>query len=124
MHNAPLAGLSILVIEDEPLLRKQIGSHLERLGVDVTGADSLARARKLIQDLDFDFALVDVNLPDGSGTDLLKEKLFSANTGVIVMTAEGAIAGAVEAMRLGAVDYLPKPFDLGHLPLTISRVRR
>ena len=89
MHNAPLAGLSILVIEDEPLLRKQIGSHLERLGVDVTGADSLARARKLIQDLDFDFALVDVNLPDGSGTDLLKEKLFSANTGVIVMTAEG-----------------------------------
>lgn len=124
MQNSPLSSLSILVVEDEPLLRKQISAYLERLGADVTGADGLQRARKLIQDLDFDFLLLDVNLPDGLGTELLKDKSVPANTGVIIMTAEGAVTGAVDAMRLGAVDYLVKPFDLGQLPLVINRARR
>lgn len=124
MQNPALASLSILIVEDEPLLRKQITAYFERLGADVTSAESLERARKLIQDLGFDFALLDVNLPDGSGTDLLKERAFAANTGVIVMTAEGAVSGAVEAMRLGALDYLVKPFDLAQLPLVINRARR
>ena len=124
MQNPALASLSMLIVEDEPLLRKQITAYLERLDADVTGTDSLQRARKLIQDLNYDFALLDVNLPDGLGTDLLKEKAFPANTGVIIMTAEGGISGAVEAMRLGALDYLVKPFDLAQLPLAINRARR
>jgi DNA-binding NtrC family response regulator len=124
MQNSALGSLAILIVEDEPLLRKQIMAYLERLGADVTAADNLARARKLIEDLGFDFVLLDVNLPDGTGTDLLREKAFAANTGVIVMTAEGGVAGAVEAMRLGALDYLAKPFDLGQLPLAINRARR
>src|SRR5437868_5796337 len=124
MLNAALAGLSILVVDDEPLLRKQISAYLERLGADVTSADSLERARKLVQDLSFDFALLDVNLPDGLGTELLKDKTIPANTGVIVMTAEGGVAGAIDAMRLGALEYLVKPFDLGQLPLVINRARR
>jgi DNA-binding NtrC family response regulator len=65
-----------------------------------------------------------VNLPDGRGTTLLEEKAFSTNTGVIVMTADGAVTGAVEAMRLGALDYLVKPFDVAELPLVIARARR
>ena len=124
MQNSALAGLSILIVDDEPLLRKQISSYLERLGADVTAADCLQRARKLIQDLSFEFVLLDVNLPDGLGTDLLREKALSGNTGAIVMTAEGGVAGAVEAMRLGALDYLVKPFDLAQLPLVINRARR
>ncbi len=119
-----LAGLSLLVLEDEALLRKQIGAQLERHGADVTGAGTLEAARRFLAELPFDFALLDVNLPDGLGTDLLKEKLFSANTGVIVMTADGGVAGAVEAMRLGAIDYLVKPFDPEELPLVIARARR
>ncbi|MFO1501411.1 MAG: sigma-54 dependent transcriptional regulator [Verrucomicrobiota bacterium] len=124
MQNLALAGLSILVVEDEPLLRKQVAAYLERLGADLTSADSVQRARKLVQDLGFDFVLLDVNLPDGSGLDLLKDKAIAGNTGVVVMTAEGGVAGAVEAMRLGALDYLVKPFDLGQLPLVINRARR
>src|SRR5215470_2855836 len=93
-----LSGLEILIVEDEPLLRKQLGAQLERLGMEVTGTGTLEGARQLISDLSFDFALVDVNLPDGRGTDLLKENLFSANTGVVVMTANGEVTGAVEAM--------------------------
>ena len=119
-----LAGLDILVVEDESLLRKQIAAQLESLGADVTGVGTLEAAHRSLAELGYDFALLDVNLPDGRGTSLLEEKKFSAATGVIVMTAEGGVAGAVEAMRLGALDYLVKPFDVAELPLVISRARR
>ena len=119
-----LNGLDILIVEDEPLLRKQLSAHLERLGMEVTGTSTLSGARQLLSDMTFDFALIDVNVPDGRGTDLLKENLFGSNTGVVVMTANGEIAGAVEAMKLGALDYLVKPFDPLELPLVISRARR
>src|ERR1051325_8364984 len=117
MPNDTLAGLGLLIVEDEALLRKQIAAHLESLGADVTGAATLQQARQLIADLSFDFSLLDLNLPDGQGTDLLKDKLFPPGTGVIVMTADGAVSGAVDAMRLGALDYLVKPFDPAELPL-------
>src|SRR5262245_52004891 len=119
-----LAGLGILVVEDEPLLRRQLSAHLERLQGDVTRAATLEAARKFVAELSFDFVLLDVNLPDGRGTDLLKEKSFAANTGVIVMTADADVASAVEAMRLGALDYLVKPFDPAEIPLVIARARR
>src|SRR5213593_3922105 len=124
MQDVTLAGLSILIVEDETLLRKQIAAHLDKLGADVTGADTVQAAKRFIAQLDFDFALLDVNLPDGRGTELLKEKAFSPGTGVVVMTAEGGVGGAVEAMRLGALDYLVKPFDPAELPLVIARARR
>jgi DNA-binding NtrC family response regulator len=124
MSNSDLAGFSILIVEDEPLLSKQIAAYLERLGADVTSVSTLQRAKRVIEDLSFDFALLDVNLPDGLGTDLLRQKLVPKNTGTIVMTAEGGIQGAVEAMRLGALDYLVKPFDPAQLPLVITRARR
>jgi len=124
MPDATLAGLGVLILEDEPLLRRQLTAHLEGLGADVTGVGTLGAARRIVDDLPLDVALLDVNLPDGHGTDLLKEKAFSANTSVIVMTAEGGVAGAVEAMRLGALDYLVKPFDPGEMALVIARARR
>jgi len=124
MPETPLAGLSILIVEDEPLLRRQLSAHLERLGADVSGAGTLEIGRRLIADLQLDFVLLDVNLPDGQGTGLLREKVFSTNTGVVVMTADGGVAGAVEAMRLGALDYLVKPFDPAEVPLVIARALR
>src|ERR1041385_3303038 len=124
MQDVALAGLSILIVEDESLLRKQIAAHLEKLGADVTGADTVQGARRFVAELDFDFVLLDVNLPDGRGTDLLKDKVFAASTAVVVMTAEGGVGGAVEAIRLGAVDYLVKPFDPAELPLVMARAHR
>ncbi|HEX4644026.1 MAG TPA: sigma-54 dependent transcriptional regulator [Verrucomicrobiae bacterium] len=124
MQSAGLAGLEILIVEDEPLLRRQMAAQLEKLGAEASAAANLATAKKFIADQEFDFAFLDVNLPDGQGTDLLKEKIFPANTAVIVMTAEAGVAGAVEAMRLGAVDYLAKPFEPGELALVIARARR
>jgi DNA-binding NtrC family response regulator len=119
-----LEAVDILVVEDESLLRKQIIAHLESVGADVTGAGTLQAAKQSLANLNFDYALLDVNLPDGRGTTLLEPRAFSPTTGVIVMTAEGGVAGAVEAMRLGALDYLVKPFEVEELSLVISRARR
>jgi DNA-binding NtrC family response regulator len=124
MQDGVLAGLEILIVEDEPLLRRQIVAQLDRLGAETSPAADLGAARQLIRGQEFDFALLDVNLPDGLGTDLLKETAFPPHTAVVVMTAEAGIAGAVEAMRLGAVDYLAKPFDPAALPLVLARARK
>ena len=124
MSNAPLAGLTVLVLDDEPLLRRQLTAALERLGADVSAADSLRAARQFAAEQGFDFALLDVNLPDGLGTDLLREKVFATTTGIVVMTAEGGVGGAVEAMKLGALDYLTKPFEPEALLLVLTRARQ
>lgn len=119
-----LTGTNVLVVEDEPLERRGIVAFLERQGADVTGVDTLAAARNAAASLPLDFVLLDVNLPDGLGTDLLREGVFSANTGVVVMTALGGVAGAVEAMKLGALSYLSKPFEKAELLLVFNQVRR
>ncbi len=124
MHDGTLTGVSILVVEDEPLLRRQMTAHLQRAEADVIAAENLKLARKVIAEQDFAVALLDVNLPDGRGTDLLKEKAFPSSTAVIVMTADGGVAGAIEAIQLGALDYLQKPVDPVALTLVIARARK
>lgn len=124
MNANELKCLNLLVVEDEPLLRRQLAAHLEQFGADVTAADTVAATRQWLRNEPFDFVLLDVNLPDGLGTDLLREKAFPSATTVIVMTANGGVASAVEAMRLGAADYLVKPFDPSELPLVIARAQR
>ena len=124
MPQSLLAGLNILLLEDELLLRKRLAGFLEKEGAEVTALASVADARRALDNLTFDAALIDVNLPDGRGTDLLRDKLFPATTNVIVMTAEGGVEGAVEAIRAGAADYLVKPFDPQELPVRLAQARR
>jgi DNA-binding NtrC family response regulator len=124
MEFLTLAGLDILVVEDELLLRKQIAAALERLDADVYVVSTLAAARQMLGEQAFGLVLLDVNLPDGAGTDLLRENAFPPATSVVVMTAQGGVAVAVEAMRLGAADFLAKPFDLSELPLVVARAQR
>lgn len=124
MSSGPLSGFNILVVDDEPLLRRHLGATLEGMGADVSLADSLRAARQLAGDLSFDFVLLDVNLPDGTGTDLLRDRVFGATAGVVVMTAMGGVAGAVAAMKMGAMDYLTKPFEPEALALTMARARQ
>lgn len=119
-----LTGLRILMVEDETLLRRRFTAYLEGLGAEVTAASSRQEAEAALATPDFDVALLDVNLPDGRGTDLLKDGKIPPTVATLVMTAGGGVAGAVDAMRLGAVDYLVKPFDLEELPVRIERVRK
>ena len=116
-------GCEILLVEDDAPFRKRIAAYLRHLGADVTEAGRLEDARRLLRDLRFEFALVDLHLPDGEVLGLLREGAFSENTGVVVMTAFGGVKQAVEAMRLGAGDYLSKPFEPEELPLAFARCR-
>jgi DNA-binding NtrC family response regulator len=117
-------GAALLLVEDEPLLRRRIAAHLEKLGAEVTPTATLAEAREALRNVSFDFALLDVNLPDGRSIDLLSGKAVPASVVVIVMTAEGGVGGAIEALRNGAADYLVKPFDLDELAVRLARARR
>lgn len=118
-----LSGCDILLLEDDPTLRKRLAAYLTATGAEVTSAGRLAEARRLLADVSFDYALIDLHLPDGEGLDLLREKAFSETTGVVVMTAFGSIAKAVEAIKLGAGDYLSKPFEPEAMQLAFARCR-
>ena len=116
-----LAGRDLLVLDDEPLWRRRLVAYLEKQGAQVTGVGTVAEARQAATHLAFDLALLDVNLPDGEGFDLLREGVLGGATPVVIMTSEGGVERAVEAFRLGARDYLAKPFDLAELPLVLGR---
>src|SRR5438552_5683208 len=118
------SGATLLLLEDEPLLLKKIAAHLELLNCVVTPVKSLAEARQVLAHLEFDFALLDLTLPDGRSLALLEKKEIPESTITVIMTAEGGVSGAVEAMRIGAADYLVKPFDLDELGVRLGRARR
>ncbi len=123
MPDAPALtpGCEILILEDDVPLRKRLAAHLRLVGADVTEASRLDEARRLLADMRFDFAVVDLHLPDGDVLDLLRANAFSENTAVVVMTAFGGIKEAVEAMRHGAGDYLTKPFEPDEIPFAFAR---
>ncbi|SVD31472.1 uncharacterized protein METZ01_LOCUS384326, partial [marine metagenome] len=121
MEKSLLVDRKILIVEDETLLQKRLAAYLTQLGAKTCTAENLAKAQALLQETDFDFALLDVHLPDGNGLELLDQKKIPANCGVVVMTAEGGVRSAVDAMKKGAREYLVKPFDFSELPIVFER---
>lgn len=117
-------GSDVLLLEDDSALRKRLAAHLRAYGATVSEAARLDEARGLLQAMRFDFAVVDLHLPDGEALELLREDSFSENTGIVVMTAYGGVKQAVEAMRLGAGDYLSKPFEPEELLIAFARCRQ
>ncbi len=124
MEDKPLSGISILVLDDDKLLCRRIGAYLESRGAESLQAFTLEEGRNLLGEYSFDIVLSDIHLPDGDGLDLLREGAYPSTTRVLVMTAEGGVQTAVEAMRYGAADFLSKPFELEELPLVILRSRK
>lgn len=97
----------ILVVEDETIIRQSICRLLERNHFQVTDVDSFTAARDL--DLNsFDLIISDLRLPGGQGTDLIE---LAGNTPVLIMTSYASLRSAIDAMKMGAVDYIAKPFD-------------
>jgi len=128
----PLTNLSdsfldkkeILIVEDEILLQKRLSGFLSQLGAEVTCFNNLTETIEYLKQNSPDFALLDINLPDGNGLDLLRNEYFPSPARVVVMTADGGVKCAVEAIKLGAGDYLSKPFDYSELPLVFERCSR
>jgi DNA-binding NtrC family response regulator len=117
----PAAG-TILVVDDEHLIRWSLEQQLRREGYGVllaeSGAEALGKARAESPDL----ILLDVRLPDADGLEIL-ERLRAADPEslVIMITAHGGVESAVRAMKLGAHDYVIKPFDMEELTLTVRK---
>jgi DNA-binding NtrC family response regulator len=111
-----MALQKILVVDDEPIICKSIEEVLRAQRYSVSSATSLAAAERQLKRNAFDLIFLDVKLPDGEGTDLL-ERLGNAPNRplVIMMSGYGTIESAVNCMRLGAFDYLIKPFSLSQV---------
>ncbi len=112
----------ILVIDDEPTLLESIAETISSGGHEVSAVATLPEAERVAQTIDFDLILTDVMLGTDNGIDFLRSQRESGFDGVIVvMTAYGTVESAVEAMQLGADDYLQKPLSLDELDLQVGR---
>ncbi|WP_201597788.1 sigma-54-dependent transcriptional regulator [Psychrobacter vallis] len=104
-----------LVVDDEVDLCRLMQITLTKMGIKSDVAYTLAQARSFWQKNDYDFCLTDLKLPDGSGLELVKEVSNSSHTPIAVITAHGSMDLAIEALKLGAFDFVNKPLELPRL---------
>jgi two-component system response regulator AtoC len=111
----------ILIVEDETIMRESLRDWLTDGGYQVETAKDGEEGLKAIADQDFGVILLDLKLPGKDGIEVLREaKVLRPHLKVIIITAYPSIQTAVRAMKEGAVDYLPKPFDLNDLQKLID----
>jgi two-component system response regulator PilR (NtrC family) len=105
-----------LVIDDEPDICELLGMTLGRMKIKTDSAGDVASAKALLESRRYDICLTDMRLPDGNGLELVEwMQSHAANVPVAVITAHGNVETAVQALKLGAFDFISKPLDLGHL---------
>ena len=113
---------TVLVVDDERTLARAIKAYLAEAGYEAEVAGDGETAVELLPQIRPDVVFADVRLPGMNGIDLLRRiREFDPAIPVIVMTAYGTIEGAVEAVKLGAFDYMKKPVDLEELKLLADR---
>jgi two-component system response regulator TctD len=118
-------NVRLLVVEDAGDVADAIAARLSRHGHVCDKAGTLDEARQLIAVQSFDLVILDINLPDGSGFDLVRELRRSGNdTSVLVLSARMGVDDRIDALDFGADDYLVKPFDLRELEARVRAVAR
>jgi PAS domain S-box-containing protein len=117
--------MRLLIVDDDAAVRRLVSNRLERQGVSVTSAATSATALEEIRHTVFDVAMLDLELPDGSGLDLLHRlRELDAPTHIIILSAARSEADRVRALDLGADDYVVKPFFVSELAARVLAVRR
>src|SRR5262245_3721343 len=116
---------SILLVDDEEKILKALGRALRDAGNEVIETTNPRDAQKLLVERAFDVLIVDNVMPQLSGLDLIREYVHSAPEGeraqILMMTAHATVESAIEAMKLGALDYLQKPFEIDELLVVVRR---
>ncbi|MCL1971382.1 MAG: response regulator [Endomicrobia bacterium] len=113
----------ILIIEDEEIVRETLAENVKEKGFLVESAENAASALEMIKRFHYDILLVDYRLPDMNGLALIKEALtISPDSVPIVITGYSSVETAVDAMRMGAYDYLLKPVDIEALVTEITTI--
>src|SRR6476619_6652301 len=116
------ASIRVLVVDDERTLRESCASVLQADGYNVTTIGRGEEALETVRRRKFDVVLVDLYMSQVSGRDILKGILAeSKDTIVVVMTGNPSVTSSIEALRIGAWDYLPKPYSGTHLQLLLGR---
>jgi DNA-binding NtrC family response regulator len=117
---------SILLADDEEKILKTLGRALREEGHDVVTTASALEAQRLLVDRSFDLLVIDYLMPERTGLEVIRELTASTPEGerpaIVMMTAHGTVESAVEAMKLGARDYLQKPFNVDELLVTTRRL--
>ncbi len=122
MNRAPS---HILVVDDDDRIRDLTRRFLSNLGYHVTAANGGVTAKKLLEQLVFDLIVLDVMMPQIDGFELLEHlRLTDKSTPVIMLTARGETTDRIEGLKLGADDYITKPFEPEELALRIAAVLR
>jgi len=117
-----VAKPKILIVDDEQLIRWSLEKHLQKQGYEVVTAGSGEDALKLAKEESPDLMLLDIQLPGMNGIEVLERvKEFEEEVIVIMVTALGVLETAVKAMRLGAFDYINKPFNLDELSIIVKK---
>ena len=114
-----MSNASILIVEDESVIRSALRRLLERNDYEVIEAGSVAEAVNDHTLTEFDLIISDLRLPGAPGTDLIQR---AANVPVLIMTSYASLRSAVDSMRMGAVDYIAKPFDHNDMITAVSRI--
>ncbi len=117
-----MADEHILVVDDDPSLLTLLKMRLHSMGFSVTACGSGTDALSHAQEEPYDFAILDLRLPDRDGLDLMEElHQYQTNLPVLILTAHGCIPNAVQAMKKGAYGYLTKPFEDKELQESIDK---
>lgn len=117
--------MKILLIEDEPILRKAVKLFLHQEGYLVESANDYEEASDKVFNYDYDCVLVDITLPKGNGLDIIKHlKEKKSKSGIIITSAKNSTTDKIGGLDLGADDYLAKPFDLAELNSRIKAIIR
>ncbi len=111
----------ILVVDDDQSIRGLLDTHLSRLGYRVRAEENAEGLRTALQENDYQTILLDLQLPDADGIELISEiKKTEPELPIIMISAHGSIVRAVDAMRLGAYDFCPKPIDFNRLNVSVK----
>ncbi|MDX8381806.1 MAG: sigma-54 dependent transcriptional regulator [Ghiorsea sp.] len=115
----------LLLVDDEEDIRSVLQETLEMSNYHVTTAANAMRAKDAMDNAKFDVAILDIRLPDGSGLDLLKSlKKIDPDIGVILITGYSEVESAVQAIELGADDFLKKPFEPSELDIRVKEIMK
>ena len=112
---------TVCLIEDEKIMRVTLEDALKGTGYEVVSFETGAAGLEALRNAPCDVVVTDVRLPDMDGFDIVREITRQGDSQVIVMTAFGTIKDAVEAMKLGALEYITKPFSLDEFLLLVER---
>src|SRR3990172_5802101 len=116
---------SILLVDDEEKILKALGRALREAGHEVVETTRASDAKRLLNERTFDLFIVDNVMPDVSGLDLIREIVASTPENerpqILMMTAHATVESAIEAMKLGALDYLQKPFEIDEFLVVVAR---